>query len=62
MQKVIKKVVGIDVSQKTLDVQMGILYDTFECILYTHRVLVNSEKGFTRLLELISKDLGTLKM
>lgn len=61
MQKVIKKVVGIDVSQKTLDVQMGILYDTFESILYTHRVLVNSEKGFTRLLELISKDLGTLE-
>ena len=60
MQKVIKKVVGIDVSQKTLDVQMGMFYDSLESILFTHRVLANNEKGFERILELCIKDLGSI--
>jgi transposase len=60
MKKVIKRVVGIDVAQKKLDVQMGNLSDNLEIQLFTHKVFKNDQSGFIRLLEVAEKNFGQI--
>lgn len=49
MQRVVKQVCGIDVSQNELVVSLGRLFEDFTLELYANRSFQNSEKGFLSL-------------
>lgn len=55
MKKVVKQVLGTDVSQKELVVTLGRMFDDFSTELYAHKVFKNHEKGFISLIEWVSK-------
>lgn len=55
MQKVIKQVLGIDVSQKELVVCLGRLYDSLHSELYAHKVFANTAQGFVSLVNWVNK-------
>ncbi|HLV69290.1 MAG TPA: IS110 family transposase [Xanthomarina sp.] len=55
MKKVVKQVLGTDVSQKELVVTLGRLFDDLSIDLYAHKVFKNSEKGILSLIEWVEK-------
>ena len=55
MKKIVKQVLGIDVSQKELVVCLGRMYDDWTPELYAHKTFVNDSKGFCCLLLWIKK-------
>lgn len=52
MEKIIRQSIGIDVSQKTLDVTLGRLDDSLTITLFSKRVFKNDISGFRELLKL----------
>lgn len=58
MEKIVRYVVGIDVAQKKLDVQMGHVNADLEIRLFSHKVLKNDLSGFKRLLEVVEQNFG----
>jgi transposase len=50
MKKIVKQVLGIDVSQKELVVCLGRMYDDWTPELYAHKTFSNDGKGFSSLL------------
>jgi len=55
MKKIIRQTVGIDVSQKTLDVTFGQLDDLMDVSLFFQRSFKNDQEGFIKLLEMVVK-------
>ena len=55
MKKVIKQVLGVDVSQKELVVCLGRMYDDWMPELYASKTFSNTEKGFLLLLDWVKK-------
>ena len=55
MKKIVKQVLGIDVSQKELVVCLGRMYDDWTPELYAHKTFGNNIKGFITLLLWIKK-------
>lgn len=55
MRKIVKQVIGVDVSQKELVVCFGRMYDDWTPELYLRKTFLNSLKGFERLLLLVDK-------
>src|SRR6185295_18821005 len=55
MRKIVKQVIGVDVSQKELVVCFGRMYDDWTPELYLRKTFPNSLKGFERLLLLVDK-------
>jgi transposase len=53
MKKIVKQVLGVDVSQKELVVSLGRMYEDFTPDLYASKVFANTEKGFNLLLKWI---------
>lgn len=53
--KVLKQVLGIDVSQKELVVTLGRMFEDLSIDLYAYKVFRNNEKGFLLLLEWVKK-------
>ena len=53
--KELKKVVGIDVAQKELVVTIGRLLEDLSVDLFSYKVFKNNEKGFSALVEWVSK-------
>jgi transposase len=51
----LKQVVGVDVAQKELVVTIGKLLDDLSIDLFSYKVFKNNEKGFTALIEWVSK-------
>jgi transposase len=54
-RKLLKQVVGIDISQKTLDVSLGRMDDQALTDIYAYKTFANSEKGFMVLIIWIKK-------
>ena len=55
MKKIVKQVVGTDVSQKELVVCLGRMYDDWSPELYAHKTFANTPKGFVALLLWVKK-------
>ena len=55
MKKIVKQVLGTDVSQKELVVCLGRMYDDWTPELYAYKTFANSCKGFSSLLQWIKK-------
>lgn len=55
MKKVIKQVLGVDVSQKELVVCLGRMYDNCTSELYANKIFSNNAKGFVTLLSWVKK-------
>jgi transposase len=55
MKKIVKQVLGIDVSQKELVVCLGRMYDDWTPELYAYKTFANNSKGFSSLLLWIKK-------
>ena len=55
MKKIVKQVLGIDVSQKELVICLGRMLDDFTNELYARKVFANTPKGFTALLLWVKK-------
>ena len=55
MKKVIKQVVGIDVAQKELVVQLGRMYDDLTPQLYASRTFANTVSGYGTLVKWVNK-------
>lgn len=55
MKKIVKQVLGIDVSQKELVVCLGRMYDDWTPELYAYKTFANNVKGFSSLLLWIKK-------
>jgi len=55
MRKIVKQVCGIDVAQAELVITLGRLYDDLTLELFAYKILPNTEKGFTTLVEWIKK-------
>ncbi|WP_026712830.1 IS110 family RNA-guided transposase [Flavobacterium daejeonense] len=53
--KLLKQVLGIDVAQKELVVTLGRLYEDLKIELYAYNVFKNTENGFLKLSEWVSK-------
>ena len=51
----LKQVVGVDVAQNELVVTIGKLFDDLSIDLFSYKVFKNNEKGFTALIEWVSK-------
>lgn len=58
MQKVVKQVVGIDVSQKELVVCLGRMYDDWSPELYAYNVFRNTSKGHEALILWVKKQVN----
>lgn len=54
--KIFKQVLGVDVSQKELEVSLGRLNEDLGIELYSHRIFSNSSSGFTRLDKWLKKN------
>lgn len=54
--KILKQVLGIDVSQKELEVSLGRLNENLSIELYSHKVFHNKEKGFESLIKWLEKN------
>ena len=54
--KVLKQVLGVDVSQKELEVSLGRLNEDLSIELYSHRVFKNKETGFEALYKWLEKN------
>jgi transposase len=55
MKKIVKQVLGIDVSQKELVVCLGRMHDDWTPELYAYKTFANNSKGFASLLLWIKK-------
>lgn len=55
MKKIIKQVLGIDVSQKELVVCLGRMSDDWTPELYSHGTFVNNKKGFDAMVKWVKK-------
>lgn len=55
MKKVVKQIIGIDVSQDELVVCLGKMYDDWTPELIAHKTFVNSNKGFCMLKDWVDK-------
>lgn len=60
MQKIVKQVVGIDVAQKELVVSLGRMYDDWTPELYAGKAFTNTQKGFEKLMQWVSKQTDDL--
>lgn len=56
---VLKQVLGVDVSQKELEVSLGRLNSDLQIELYSHRIFSNTSKGFIRLDEWLKKNISS---
>lgn len=54
--KILKQVLGVDVSQKELEVSLGRFNDDLSYDLYSHRVFSNKETGFVALVKWLIKN------
>jgi transposase len=54
--KILKQVLGIDVSQKELEVSLGRLNEDLSIELYSHKVFLNKDKGFEALCKWLEKN------
>lgn len=59
MKKIVKQVAGIDVAQKELVVCLGKMYDDWVPELHASKTFTNTAKGFSLLLEWVSKLTGS---
>lgn len=59
MKKIVKQVAGIDVAQKELVVCLGKMYDDWVPELYASKTFANTAKGFSSLLQWVSKLTGS---
>jgi len=55
MKKIVKQVLGIDVSQKELVVCLGRMHDDWTPELYSHGTFVNNKKGFDAMVKWVNK-------
>ena len=55
MRKIVKQVLGIDVSQKELVVCLGRMHDDWTPELYSHGTFANSKKGFDAMVKWVEK-------
>lgn len=60
MKKIVKQVMGIDVSQNELVVCAGRLYDDLSFELYARKIFPNTAKGFASLIEWATKNQGEI--
>lgn len=59
MKKIVKQVIGIDVSQKELVVALGRMYDDWSLELYAHKTFANTTKAFEVLTTWVNKQTDT---